>query len=137
MDNATSQERDLGRYKDFLRHVREKAEAEKINKAAIEELKANRLVEQAERENARKLWIQVRDEEKRKFNEAARDEAIRAEEEKMRKEQEAKVKLYVEKRDQIRRTLKGGKQVDPHDEFQVGKNYEEFEYEIIEEPEKK
>lgn len=136
VDDATSQQDELARYKDFLRYVREKVEAEKTNKAAIEELRAKRLMHEAERENARKLWIQIRDEEKRKFNEAARDEAIRSEEEKMRKEREMKVKSYVEKRDQIRRNLQGAKQVDPHDEFQVGKNYEEFEYELIEEPEK-
>ncbi|OQW53635.1 MAG: hypothetical protein A4S09_06925 [Proteobacteria bacterium SG_bin7] len=135
-NDALSRSEALARYKDFLRYIREKVEAEKINKMAIEELKAKRITEEAEREVARKYWIQIRDEEKRKFNQTARDQALLAEEERVTREREAKVKAYVQKRDELRRNLKGAKQVDPHDEFQVGKNYEEFEYEIIEEPEK-
>jgi hypothetical protein len=128
-NNAMSREEATARYRDFLKYVREKANADRANKAGIDELKAKRQQAQLEREEARKKHVLYRDEERRKFDSVARDQAIAVEEEAGRR---ARAKLEQEFAEEKRRRcaeLKSLQHVDPHDEFEVGNKYEEFEYE--------
>ncbi len=136
-DNAIQRKQAIEKYKDFLKYVKEREESLSGKKPGIAELKAQREAKLVAREAARQKYIRERAEMRKKVDPATRDRLLEAELESEKKRREENQRLFAANRKRLLESLKNVPQVDPHDEFQVGDIYEEFEYEIIEEPEEK
>ncbi len=132
---ASQRKQAVEKYKDFLKYVKERETADKIHKKGVEDLKAKREKDAAAHESARRQYLEKREQLRRTADPDIRDQILQTEIEAEKQRRQEREKLFAANRKRLKEVLKNVPQVDPHDEFQVGEQYEEFEYE--EEPEEK
>lgn len=125
--DAISRERLEQKYRGFLRSVRQKEDAKIRNAEAIQKLKNDKDDYQAKREEGRLDHIKRRNDKRAKINAEELDKKIRELQEKSAAERAARESRFVQIRNQKRASVANLPKVDPHDEYQVGNKYEDYE----------
>ena len=127
--DAISQEKLEQRYRGFLRSVRQKEDAKIRNVGAIRKLKEDKDDYQAKREMGRLEHIKLRNNKLTNISAEELDRKIKELQEKSAAEQAQKEGRFVQIRNQKKAAVANLPKVDPHDEYQVGDKYEDYEEE--------
>ena len=131
---AESQAQAKNRYRDFIKKVKSDAANDKMKSLEIDRLRAQRAQSQELKEKARREFVAKREiRRKNELTSAMRDEYLEKQLEKERQRTDERRLLFVRQHELIRKALKSVRQVDPHDEYEVGKNYLDDSGEVEEE----
>ncbi len=131
---AESQVKAKKRYKDFIAKVKEDAADERLNQLEIDRHKAHRIQNQELKERARREYVAKREIRlKRELTSEMRDRILEEQLNKERQKSAEAAKLFLRQRELIKKALKTGPVIDEHDEFEVGKHYEDDSGEVEEE----
>lgn len=132
-DVAESQQRAEKRYKAFIYKLKEDAADEKLNMLEVDRIKAQRAQRKEMLEKARRDFVAKRDaRRKQELSSESRDQILEKELAIEAKQNESRRDQFVKQKEKINRALSTVRQVDPHDEFEVGKNYEDDSGEVEE-----
>lgn len=127
-DIARSQREAKARYQGFIDWLRQQERQKQIFQSEINKLKSLRDIERERKEQERQTFIDKRAG-KQKISGAELDRLLEELRDKDRDQQKRMAKTYRDYLERKKEALKAVPKVDPHDEFEVGHNYDEEELE--------
>ncbi|MDZ4662650.1 MAG: hypothetical protein SGJ18_13640 [Pseudomonadota bacterium] len=128
---AESQVGAKNRYKGFIDKVKEGAADDKLDVFEIKRIKAQRAQSQELKEKSRREYIANREvRRKRELTSEMRDQFLEEQIKKEKQSLEVARRFFLRQRELIKKALKSVPQVDPHDEYEVGKHYEDESGEV-------
>ncbi len=130
---AESQAKAKRRYRDFIAKVKEGAADDKLDQLEVDRLKIRKAQELELKERARRDFIAKREARKqRELSSEMRDRVLEEQQKKENKRYEEAARLFFRQQEIIKKALKSVPVIDPHDEYEVGKNYEDDSGEVEE-----